>query len=161
MCTTGPVEEAPVLNDWLVYTAQQLLLIAPDCMPSDLQECLRLLVLLFAAVQVWGFQGLLFLNRPVLAFHCRLETALLSIQRMAPDLAFWMLFTGGIAAMGHYSRGWFVDRLASVAGQLCLTTWDSARTLLEQFLFFSQPTDTRAEILWREGERQQALLPGP
>ncbi|GAA90194.1 similar to An09g01620 [Aspergillus luchuensis IFO 4308] len=130
MCNTGPVEEAPVLNDWLVYTAQQLLLIAPVCMPSNLQECLRLSVLLFAAVQVWGFQGLLFLNQPVLAFHCRLETALLSIQRMAPDLAFWMLFTGGIAAMGHYSRGWFVDRLASVAGQLCLTTWDSARTLM-------------------------------
>ncbi|OJI87783.1 hypothetical protein ASPTUDRAFT_185147 [Aspergillus tubingensis CBS 134.48] len=161
MCTTGPVEEAPVLNDWLVYTAQQLLLIAPDCMPSDLQECLRLSVLLFAAVQVWGFQGLLFLNQPVLAFHCRLETALLSIQRMAPDLAFWMLFTGGIAAMAHPSRGWFVDRLAEVAGQLCLTTWDSARTLLEQFLFFSRPTDTRAEILWREVKRQQSLLPGP
>ncbi|GLB08469.1 hypothetical protein AtubIFM57258_004358 [Aspergillus tubingensis] len=160
MCTTGPLEEAPVLNDWLVYTAQQLLLIAPDCISSDLQECLRLSVLLFAAVQVWGFQGLLFLNQPVLAFHCRLETAFLSIHRMAPDLAFWMLFTGGIAAMGHPSRGWLVNRLAEVAGQLSLTTWDSARTLLEQFLFFSRPTDTRAEILWREVERQEALLWG-
>ncbi|EHA28220.1 transcriptional regulator family: Fungal Specific TF [Aspergillus niger] len=158
MCTTGPVEEAPVLNDWLVYTAQQLLLIAPDCVLSDLQECLRLSVLLFAAVQVWGFQGLLFLNRPVLAFHCRLEAALLPIRRLAVDLSFWMLFTGGIAAMGHPSRAWFVDRLAEVAGQLSLATWDSARALLEQFLFFSRPTDTRAEILWKEVERQQDVM---
>ncbi|GLA53436.1 hypothetical protein AnigIFM63604_010531 [Aspergillus niger] len=152
------IEEAPVLNDWLVYTAQQLLLIAPDCVFSDLQECLRLSVLLFAAVQVWGFQGLLFLNRPVLAFHCRLEAALLPIRRLAVDLSFWMLFTGGIAAMGHPSRAWFVDRLAEVAGQLSLATWDEARALLEQFLFFSRPTDTRAEILWKEIKRQQGMM---
>ncbi|GLA02356.1 hypothetical protein AnigIFM60653_001759 [Aspergillus niger] len=100
----------------------------------------------------------MFLNRPVLAFQCRLEAALLPIRRLAVDLSFWMLFTGGIAVMGHPSRAWFVDRLAEVAGQLSLATWDEARALLEQFLFFSRPTDTRAEILWKEVKRQRNVM---
>ncbi|GKZ67857.1 hypothetical protein AnigIFM50267_002409 [Aspergillus niger] len=100
----------------------------------------------------------IFLNRPVLAFQCRLEAALLAIRRLAVDLSFWMLFAGGIAAIGHTSCAWFVDRLAEVAGQLTLATRDSTRTSLEQFIFFSRPTDTRAEILWKEVKRQQNVV---
>lgn len=155
--STMGAAEIPVLNEWLAYAIHQLLSIAHDCMASDLHECLRLSVLVYSMVEIKTFGGLPYMSSVVTALRSRLRTGLPQIQRIAPDLSFWMLFVGGMASKGRASRAWFVAHLAEVAEQLSLKEWDTALALLEGFLFIYQPACPQPEALWNEVKRQQAL----
>lgn len=76
--------------------------------------------------------------------------ALAHIKNTAPDVLFWILFIGGMAAQGHSPHSWFVHQLVDLAASLELREWEEAREILGGFLYTDQPGQLRGEILWEQ-----------
>ncbi|RAL03138.1 uncharacterized protein BO80DRAFT_350124 [Aspergillus ibericus CBS 121593] len=155
--STKGAAEVPALDEWVGYAIHRVLSLIHDCIASDLNECLRLSVLLYAVVQIRTFGGLPGISSLVIALRNRLRTGLPLAQCIAPDLSFWMLFMGGMASKEPVSRAWYVAHLAEVAEQLSLNGWDTVVPLLKGFLFMSQSDNTHPEALWDDVKKQQAL----
>ncbi|PYI09127.1 hypothetical protein BO78DRAFT_467953 [Aspergillus sclerotiicarbonarius CBS 121057] len=156
LSTKGPAE-VRVLDEWVGYAIHRSLSLVHDCIACEMHECLRLSVLLFSVVQIRTFGSMPCIDSLVITFRNRLRTELPLLHRMAPDLSFWMLFTGGMASQGRSSRAWFMAHLAEIAEQLSLKEWDTVLPLLKRFLFIAQRDDTHPEALWDDVKRQQAL----
>ncbi|KAL2844503.1 hypothetical protein BJY01DRAFT_235269 [Aspergillus pseudoustus] len=134
-------------NDLLVATEHHLhsLRFEPN---QDLNEPLRLCLLIYMNIRVWRLWGLPIMSS--LAASVRESLNLSLFQNFAPDLVFWMLFMGGMAAQGDRSDGWYVDRLAETRVLLGVTDWAQARGILVEYFYTDQPGMTAAEDLWRQ-----------
>lgn len=117
-------------------------------MPLD--ETIRFTIFTFTIIRIWPFQGIpciiVFVERmlDILARHYGV------LEKVAPDLLFWALFNGALAADGLDERGWFVERLALLSRGIGVEEWGDLRRLLEGFLFVCRKTDEPSRELWRE-----------
>ncbi|KAL2829816.1 hypothetical protein BJY01DRAFT_254886 [Aspergillus pseudoustus] len=75
--------------------------------------------------------------------------ALVHLKTTAPDVLFWILFIGGMAARGHTDAhySWFVDELVELAAFLNLRQWAIAREVLGGFFYTDQ---AGGEELWEQ-----------
>jgi hypothetical protein len=62
---------------------------------------------------------------------------------------FWTVTMGAIAAEGKAERPWFIEKMKTVSPVLNLSTWESAKVVLEDILWQAQ-LDQFGRRLWRE-----------
>jgi hypothetical protein len=63
-------------------------------------------------------------------------------------LLFWVLFVGAHCSRQQAREPFFVDSVSQTAALLHLDTWESARTLLEQYLFVDKVYQETLEMMW-------------
>jgi hypothetical protein len=135
---------------------------APASSSYLLNEPLRIALFAYLNTRIWHFQAFPITQCIVNALQRSLRcsptptspaapapTVLDHIKATAPDLLFWILFIGGMAAEGHDGYSWFVDRVAELARYLGLRDWGSAREVLCGFFYADQPGEPGGEELWR------------
>ncbi|KAL3486506.1 hypothetical protein BJX62DRAFT_19252 [Aspergillus germanicus] len=132
------------------YTATQV---------GDLNEPLRITLFIYLNTRIWNFQeypimqllvnhlqeSLLSTTSPISS-----APALAHIKNTAPDVLFWILFIGGMAAKGHDAYPWFVRQLVDLAASLGLYEWEMAREVLGGFFYTDQLEQPRGEPLWEQ-----------
>jgi hypothetical protein len=108
-------------------------------------------------MRIWHFQTLPIMQKMVDALReCLLFSgtatvpALTGIKQAAPEVLFWILFTGGLASQGHEGHSWFVDQARDLAGDLGLCEWGDGREILGRFFYTEQPEEQGGEQLWRQ-----------
>ncbi|KAJ0425242.1 hypothetical protein BJY00DRAFT_204522 [Aspergillus carlsbadensis] len=146
---THPELGTPTDNDLLVCTEHQLHSLAFPAGDS-LNEPLRLSLLIYLNTRVWHLGKLPIMGRLVGPLKASLVQQLPLFQAIAPDLVFWILFMGGMAARAYPVYPWFVTRLAETAALLGVREWRGVRALLGGFFYTDQPGETTAEDLWDE-----------
>ncbi|CEL01810.1 hypothetical protein ASPCAL01388 [Aspergillus calidoustus] len=139
----------PTDNDLLVCTEHQLHSLSFPTGDS-LNEPLRLSLLIYLNTRVWHLGKLPIMGRLVGPLKASLVQQLPFFQALAPDLIFWILFMGGMAARAYPVYPWFVTRLAETATLLGVREWGEVRALLGEFFYTNQPGETPAEDLWDE-----------
>lgn len=123
-----------------------------------LNEPLRLSLFIYLNMRIWNFQDYPIMHHLVKSLRdsllCTISTtfsasALLHIKTTAPDVLFWILFIGGMAAQGHSPHLWFVHQLVDLAAILELRDWRAVRKLLGGYLYTDQTGQPRGgEMLW-------------
>ncbi|KAL2808317.1 hypothetical protein BJX63DRAFT_39051 [Aspergillus granulosus] len=139
-----------ITNDLFVLLQYELLSTHYEKSNNDLNEPLRLLLIIYLFIRVAHFQ-----NLPII--RCMTETlrenqvGLAYFQNTAPDLLFWVLFIGGMVSQGYRSHPWFVHHLADMAPLLGLVEWTGhVRPMLGEFFYTDKAGQTGAEDLWSE-----------
>jgi hypothetical protein len=82
-----------------------------------------------------------------------LVTRLNVFRTVAPDLFFWILYTGALAARARKTSQiyrWYCQSLAEASAALRLNNWNETESLLEQFLYVSRASDRVAEEVWHD-----------
>ncbi|KAL5343159.1 hypothetical protein BJX70DRAFT_354728 [Aspergillus crustosus] len=127
-------------------------------LPLDLNESLRITLLVYTNLRLWHLQAFPFMQYIAESLKQNLSIHLLQIQTTAsPDLLFWMLFIGGLASQGYNSHSWFVSKLIVTTESLQITTWEEARWILDGFFYTDQEDEKKAEeALWNEILAKQA-----
>jgi hypothetical protein len=122
-----------------------------------LNEPLRLTLFIYLNMRIWHFQTLPIMQKMVDALReCLLFSgtatvpALTGIKQAAPEVLFWILFTGGMASQGHEGYSWFVDQARDLAGDLGLREWGDGREILGRFFYTEQPEEQGGEQLWQQ-----------
>ncbi|KAL3448428.1 hypothetical protein BJX65DRAFT_274703 [Aspergillus insuetus] len=139
----------PTDNDLLVCTEHQLHSLSFP-VGNSLNEPLRLSLLIYLNTRVWHLGKLPIMGRLVGPLKQSLVQQLPLFQAIAPDIIFWILFMGGMAARAYPVYPWFVTRLAETAALLGVREWREVRALLGEFFYTDQPEETTAEDLWDE-----------
>jgi hypothetical protein len=82
----------------------------------------------------------------------RLKACLGPIIASSPpsELLLWLLFTGGVSALGTPERSWFVKHLVSVAGDLGLERWEDVRDVLKKVIWHEILCERSYRRLWEE-----------
>jgi hypothetical protein len=140
----------PTDNDLLVVTEHQLHSLSFIPEDHNLNEPLRLSLIIYLNIRVWHLQNLPIMCCLAGPLRHILTRHLFSFQAIAPDLILWMLFLGGMASRGDELHSWFVIQLAQIASQLGVKDWKQARVILGEFFYTDQPGQTGAEDLWDE-----------
>ncbi|KAH7186711.1 hypothetical protein DER44DRAFT_681546 [Fusarium oxysporum] len=155
IATMQPEVVMPTDNDLFLVLEHQLLSISYTPEGDDLNEPLRLSLLIYLNLRVWHFQTFPFMRYMVEALKRSLAPKLPHFQAAAPDLSFWVLFIGGMASQGYTTHPWFTTHLTEMAQRLGVEDWEKVRVVLGEFFYTDQPGETGAEDLWNE-----ALLGG-
>lgn len=142
------VEPMSVENDCLLFLCYRLMSLPFQVSLTPFEETLRLSITAYTCVRIWTLYGIPCLERLVEMLRNSLFTSLSALQSTAPDLLFWILFTGSLASRAMKSHSWFLERLTDVADQLSIREWDRAVSLLEKFFFKCRPSDEPAKELW-------------
>lgn len=136
-------------NDYLIILMLRLYKPVTECSHLAFQESLRLSTIVYCMIRIWNSQGLPCLA--VLSNNLRqsLVDSYPELLLTAPDLLFWILYTGALASQTPpiSSHAWFVERLAELGDELYLVDWDNAARLLQGY-FFPRSHDTQAKCLW-------------
>ncbi|KAH6974904.1 hypothetical protein EDB80DRAFT_741296 [Ilyonectria destructans] len=140
----------PTDNDLFLVLEHQLLSISYTPEGDDLNEPLRLSLLIYLNLRVWHFQAFPFMRYMVEALKRSLAPKLHHFQTVAPDLSFWVLFIGGMASQGYTTHPWFVTRLTETTQSLGVEEWARARVILGEYFYTDQLGQTGAEDLWNE-----------
>ncbi|KAJ0417358.1 hypothetical protein BJY00DRAFT_208196 [Aspergillus carlsbadensis] len=124
-----------------------------------LHEPLRLALLIYLNARIWHFQAFpvigaitTSLQRSLLATGITAATVIEHIKVSAPDVLFWIVFLGAMAAQGHEGDGWFVEQTRELARYLGLRDWEAARDVLAGFFYTDQPGEPGGEELWKRIE---------
>lgn len=136
-------------NDYLIILMLRLYKPVTECSHIAFQESLRLSTMVYCMIRIWNSKGLPCLAVLSSNLRQRLDYSYTELHLTAPDLLFWILFTGALASQTPpiSSHTWFVERLAELADELCLVDWDNAAHLLQGY-FFPRSHDTQAKCLW-------------
>lgn len=92
---------------------------------------------------------------PALVIHDllhRLKGCLGPILASAPpnELVLWLLFTGGVSALGTPERPWFAKHLVTVVGDLALRQWEEVRGCLMKVIWHEILCERTYRKLWEE-----------
>ncbi|KAL5337753.1 hypothetical protein BJX70DRAFT_368682 [Aspergillus crustosus] len=117
---------------------------------TDIQEPLRITMLIFSAIQVFDLQWVPCIPFAVEDLRQSLDATLPILWDTAYDLLFWILFIGGMALRGLDCHQWVVAHLGEAADRLGMVDWNMALPLLQQFFFFPRASAKRPECLWNE-----------
>jgi hypothetical protein len=83
-------------------------------------------------------------------------------ERVSDDFLLWLLFTGGVAAIGVPERGWFVGYLRKVVDDLGVGQWDDVQTRLGKVIWHQRLNAKTHQMLWNEVlERRKDLDMNP
>ncbi|KAE8350049.1 hypothetical protein BDV28DRAFT_151295 [Aspergillus coremiiformis] len=140
----------PTDNDIFLVFEHQLLSLSYAAQLDDLQEPLRLSLLIYINLRIWHLRTFPFMENMVEALRESLVPRLSYFQKTAPDLSFWVLFLGGMASQGYKCHPWFVIRLTEITRRLGLEDWATARSVLAGFFYTEQPAEKEADNLWHE-----------
>ncbi|KAE8395637.1 hypothetical protein BDV23DRAFT_96571 [Aspergillus alliaceus] len=154
----------PTDNDLFLVFEHQLLSFSYAAEADNLQEPLRLSLLIYINLRIWHFQTFPFMQYMVEALRQSLAPRMPYFQKTAPDLLFWTLFIGGMASLGYKCHPWFVVRLTDMAQRLGLDEWVKARSLLAGFFYTDQPAEKESDNLWNEvllSESYRYIAPKP
>ena len=142
------LRSSPYQNDHLLLLVHRLYSLPYICSLTPLQDITRLAVLLYAVIRIWTFEGKPCIEVLLQTLQQGFEKTFTLLEDIAPDLLFWILFLGVLAARGLPSRGWFLEKARRSAERLGLKTWDDAARVLEQFFFARRPNGETAKALW-------------
>lgn len=79
-----------------------------------------------------------------------------------PELSLWLLFMGGIAAVGDPpERALCVHFLRKPLSALQLHTWNESREILEAFLWYDRVSDSDGRELFHEAKRPRSISGQP
>ncbi|KAL2814468.1 hypothetical protein BJX63DRAFT_392360 [Aspergillus granulosus] len=138
-------------NSILVVVGHRLLSLSfPVEGEEDLNEPLRLCLLLYLNIRIWPLRGLPIINSLVASLRENIDLRLPYLHSVAPDLVFWMLFMGGMASTGGKLHAWFIAQLRETRDFLQVQDWIEARTILTRFFYTDQRGETAAEDFWNE-----------
>ncbi|KAL4871243.1 hypothetical protein BDV12DRAFT_32769 [Aspergillus spectabilis] len=139
----------PTDNDLFVVYEHQIVSTRYTA-PNDLNEPIRLSLLIYLNMRVWHFQSFPIMQYMVEPLRQSLISSLAHFKETAPNLLFWLLFIGGMASQGHKGHLWFVSHLTEIMQQLGIDEWERARSILGGFFYTDQPEETGGEDLWSE-----------
>jgi hypothetical protein len=69
---------------------------------------------------------------------------------LSNELLLWLLFTGGVSALGTPERSWFVKYLVTVVGDLGLERWEDVRVVLKKVIWHEILCERSYSGLWEE-----------
>ncbi|KAL2835187.1 hypothetical protein BDW59DRAFT_168452 [Aspergillus cavernicola] len=132
----------PTDNDLFVVFEHQLLSIRYTA-ANNLKEPLHISQLIYLNLLVWHFQSFPIMQHMVETLRQILMscTTLTHFKETAPNLLFWILYTGGMVSQGHQGHLWFVTHLAEMIHHLGLDEWANARLVLGGFFYTEQPEE--------------------
>ncbi|KAL6233636.1 hypothetical protein BDW75DRAFT_231833 [Aspergillus navahoensis] len=139
----------PDINLFIIIQ-HQLLSIHHTLGSEDLNGPLCLSLLIYLYLHVSSFQSFPIMRNMVETLRQSLAPRLSYFQVTAPDLLFWILFSGGMASQGYSSHPWFVLHLAEIAYRLKLEEWVQVRPVLAEFFYPAKSGEKGAENLWNE-----------
>ncbi|KAL3495784.1 hypothetical protein BJX62DRAFT_160619 [Aspergillus germanicus] len=148
-----PSRVTPLDDSLIELAVHQLLCLSFVGSPGEFQEPLRLALLLYTLTRILALQWVHSVAFLVEDLRRSLHSTLPTLQSMADDLLFWILFVGGMASEGLECRRWFVVRLRETSEHLGITDWDAAFPLLDGFFFLDRPGENYAGNLWEEVRR--------
>ncbi|KAL3480813.1 hypothetical protein BJX99DRAFT_204985 [Aspergillus californicus] len=146
-----PSMTMPTDNDLFVVFEHQLVSITYTA-ANNLEEALRLCLLIYLNMRVWHFQNFPIMQHMVEALRQNLMagTIITHFKDTDPTLLFWVLFIGGMASLRHNGHLWFVAHLTKITNYLGISDWASAREILGGFFYTDQPDEKGGEDLWSE-----------
>ncbi|KAL2810246.1 hypothetical protein BJX63DRAFT_402474 [Aspergillus granulosus] len=141
-------------NDPWMLSQRYLLYLSYDHLDlMDIREPIRRAILVNTMTRYCRFGVFPCLNTVATDLRNILVTRLEVFKAVAPDLLFWILYTGAMAARARKTGPlyrWYCDALATAAVQLALKDWNDTQPLLEQFLYVPRAADRLAEDIWRD-----------
>jgi len=92
---------------------------------------------------------------PILAIHDllhRFKACLGPVIASGPsnELILWLLFTGGVSALGAPERPWFVKYFVAAVGDLGLNQWEEVRSCLMKVIWHEILCERSYRKLWEE-----------
>jgi hypothetical protein len=119
--------------------------------PTDINETLRLTLVIYLNLRVWHFQSFPFMEYVVESLRQTLEVPYLHLQTETPELLFWILVLGSLASQGYKCHRWYLNKLIEMTKRLGLSEWEEAREVLGGYFYTDQTSEKRAEEdLWNE-----------
>ncbi|KAJ5355125.1 uncharacterized protein N7496_012337 [Penicillium cataractarum] len=148
----NPASVMPTDNDLFLVAEHQILSACFETTdPTDINEPLRLTLVIYLNLRVWHFQSFPFMQYVVESLRQSLEVPYQHLQNETPELLFWILVLGGLASQGYKCHRWYLTRLIEMTERLGLSEWQAARAVLGRYFYTDQPSEKRAEEdLWNE-----------
>ncbi|CEL01763.1 Putative Transcriptional regulatory protein moc3 [Aspergillus calidoustus] len=141
-------------NDPWMLAQRYLLSLSYDHLgPVDIREPLRRSILVLTMTRYCKFGVFPCMDTIAKNLKSSLVTRLNLFQTVAPDLFFWILYTGALAARARKRSAiyrWYCESLAEASAALRVNDWNETEPLLEQFLYVSRASDRAAEDVWRD-----------
>ncbi|PCG99393.1 Protein of unknown function DUF3468 [Penicillium occitanis (nom. inval.)] len=148
----NPASVMPTDNDLFLVAEHQLLsagYIRTD--PTDINEPLRLTLLVYLNLRVWHFQSFPFMEYVVESLRQSLNLSYSYLQTETPELLLWILVLGSLGSQGYKCHRWYLNRLIEITDRLGLRKWEEARALLGGYFYTDQISEKKAEEdLWNE-----------
>jgi hypothetical protein len=143
-------------NDYLIILMLRLYKPVTECSHIAFQESIRLSTIVYCMIRIWTSQAFPCLAVLSNKFRQSLDYSYPELHSTAPDLLFWILFTGALASQTPpiSPHNWFLERLSELADELYLAHWDNAVHLLQGY-FFPRSHDTQAKCLWESVTRHR------
>ncbi|OOQ84516.1 hypothetical protein PEBR_29840 [Penicillium brasilianum] len=148
----NPASVMPTDNDLFLVAEHQILSACyATTDPTDINEPLRLTLVIYLNLRVWHFQSFPFMQNVVESLRQSLEVPYQHLQSETPELLFWILALGSLASQGYKCHRWYLNRLIKMTERLGLSDWEAARAVLGGYFFTDQSSEKRAEEdLWNE-----------
>ncbi|KAL3455377.1 hypothetical protein BJX64DRAFT_71853 [Aspergillus heterothallicus] len=121
--------------------------------PADFREPLHRSILAYTMTRYCNFGVLPCMNTISIDLRSSIMARIDFFQTTAPDLLFWVLYTGAMAARARKTSPtywWYCESLVEASIKLRLNDWNNTESLLEQFLFIPRASDRLAEDTWRD-----------
>lgn len=142
-CTSRKVMSASVLIDHRNTTQHALLSLPPRAGNS---ECLRLAALIYSLLVTFP------LPYTLTTFQCLVKGLRMALVEWDGDdqVLIWVLAMGGIGAVGLDERQWFVEEFREVTIRAGVRSWDEAREIIKEGLWFEATNGKDGFELWLE-----------
>ncbi|KAL2811764.1 hypothetical protein BJX63DRAFT_433114 [Aspergillus granulosus] len=141
-------------NDPWMLAQRYLLSLSYDHLgPADFREPLRRSILAYTMTRYCKFGVFPCMNTIATDLKSSLTPRLEVFETVAPDLLFWILYTGAMAARGRKASPiyrWYCENLATASITLGLNDWSDTESFIEQFLYVPRASDRMAEDTWRD-----------
>lgn len=148
----NPAFVMPTDNDLFIVAEHQILCVRYTTTDStDVNEPLRLALLIYLNLRMWHFQYFPFMEQVAANLRQSLEIPYSHLQSETPELLFWILILGSLASQGFKCHRWYLNRLIEMTEQLGLSEWEEAREVLGTFFYTDQASEKKVEEdLWNE-----------
>ncbi|KAJ5894956.1 hypothetical protein N7495_006647 [Penicillium taxi] len=135
-----------VENDYLLLLVHRLSSMPYEYSLKPLDEVIRVSILLYSSVRIWGFRGKPCMEYAIEGVRYSLEVGISLLEETAPELLFWMYFLGALGTTGLRCHQWLVSGLQSFARRLCVEDWASALPILQGYFFVSRHREIGKEF---------------
>ncbi|OKP00144.1 hypothetical protein PENSUB_8010 [Penicillium subrubescens] len=148
----NPASVMPTDNDLFLVAEHQILSAGYTVTdPTDINEPLRLTLVVYLNLRVWHFQSFPFMEYVVESLRQSLNLPYSYLQTETPELLFWILVLGSLGSQGYKCHRWYLNRLILMTDRLGLRKWEEARALLGGYFYTDQISEKKAEEdLWNE-----------
>lgn len=135
-------------QDYLILSTYRLLSLHKDTIITPFEDTIRLTMVLYTVTRIWSIappQCLAFL---LTNLQPSIKRSYGQVQKISPELLFWVLWFGGFASPGLECHEWFVENLVESAVSRGINSWSKASAVLERFFFVHRATDEPGKVFW-------------